>query len=455
MFVSYAQNFEDVMLWRAFFDIEKGFYIDVGAQHPEIDSVSKAFYLRGWRGIHVEPIPEYAALLRQDRPDEQVFQAALGISSGLETIYAISNTGLSTGQSTVAERHKLESGFESMPLVVPRITLDDVFRSSQQTEIHWLKIDVEGSERAVLEGWKAASFRPWVIVVEATLPGSQIENHDLWEPLIVKRGYSCVYRDGLNRFYLADEHSTLKERFAYPPNVFDDASLAGIASAPWARLIISNYEQRLKSERTDFERRTFEAEQTHASVTADLCSKLNQRDSEITSLIQGLAMREADLREQISGLSARAIDLDKQLLAAQSAQQHLHDTLTSRQQVWEQREALLVQENQLTQYRLQVVYYSRSWRVTAPLRAFARLIRRILGKGGAGGERSLIHRSLSGSMQNPYASGSTIKSHGSDLRTAQNQSSESVAGEKELPPHAQRIYKQLKMAIAQKKKGQS
>ena len=64
-FVSYAQNFEDVMLWRAFSHIESGFYIDVGAQHPTIDSVSLAFYERGWTGIDIEPVPEYASLLRE------------------------------------------------------------------------------------------------------------------------------------------------------------------------------------------------------------------------------------------------------------------------------------------------------------------------------------------------------------------------------------------------------
>jgi hypothetical protein len=43
MFVSYAQNFEDVMLWRAFRDVEQGFYVDLGAQDPLVDSVSLAF----------------------------------------------------------------------------------------------------------------------------------------------------------------------------------------------------------------------------------------------------------------------------------------------------------------------------------------------------------------------------------------------------------------------------
>ena len=53
-FVSYAQNFEDVMLWRALSDVKQGHYIDIGAQDPVINSVSLAFYEAGWRGIHVE-----------------------------------------------------------------------------------------------------------------------------------------------------------------------------------------------------------------------------------------------------------------------------------------------------------------------------------------------------------------------------------------------------------------
>ena len=60
MIISYAQNFEDVLLWRALKQVRNGFYIDIGAQHPEHDSVSKLFYDHGWRGVHVEPTPRIA-----------------------------------------------------------------------------------------------------------------------------------------------------------------------------------------------------------------------------------------------------------------------------------------------------------------------------------------------------------------------------------------------------------
>jgi hypothetical protein len=53
--VSYAQNHEDVLLRRVFPDGTNGFYIDVGANDPVLDSVTKHFYDRGWHGINIEP----------------------------------------------------------------------------------------------------------------------------------------------------------------------------------------------------------------------------------------------------------------------------------------------------------------------------------------------------------------------------------------------------------------
>lgn len=77
MFISYAQNFEDVMLWRALKHVKDGFYIDVGAAWPDKDSVTKAFYERGWRGVNIEPNPEMWRVLSADRPRDLNLKVAL------------------------------------------------------------------------------------------------------------------------------------------------------------------------------------------------------------------------------------------------------------------------------------------------------------------------------------------------------------------------------------------
>ena len=57
--ISYAQNYEDVVLERCFKDVPAGFYIDVGAWDPLEHSVTHHFYERGWHGINIEPNPEF------------------------------------------------------------------------------------------------------------------------------------------------------------------------------------------------------------------------------------------------------------------------------------------------------------------------------------------------------------------------------------------------------------
>src|SRR5262245_52763945 len=219
--VSYAQNYEDVMLWRALRDVERGFYVDVGAADPQELSVTKVFYDRGWSGINVEPLDEYFEKLKKARPRDININAGAGREAGLRTLYAIAGTGLSTLDSDVAARQQL-AGWQACKAVVPVVTLTKILEYCAPPTIHFLKIDVEGAESEVLEGLDLHAFRPWIIVVEATAPSSQVSTRHSWENLVTERNYSFAYFDGLNCFYVADEMASLRARLAIPPNVFDE-----------------------------------------------------------------------------------------------------------------------------------------------------------------------------------------------------------------------------------------
>ncbi len=223
--ISYAQNFEDVMLWRALGHIKDGFYIDIGAQDPIVDSVSLTFYEQGWKGISVEATHFYASLLRLNRPHETIIQAAVNDRSGMITFYEIPDTGLSTGDYDVAETHRLK-GFNIVETVVPCITLSEVFAQVANKDVHWLKIDVEGMESNVLNSWGDSDIRPWVVIVESTFPNTKLETYSVWESTLLERGYDFVYFDGLSRYYVIIERQDIAKKFSTPPNIFDGFSIA-------------------------------------------------------------------------------------------------------------------------------------------------------------------------------------------------------------------------------------
>ena len=241
-FISYAQNFEDVMLWRALKHIDHGFYIDIGAQDPVIDSVSLAFYEHGWRGIHIEPTRQYSTKLREARPDEIVEQVAIASSEGLLKFYEFNDTGLSTADPEIAKRHQ-SAGFLAVVTEVPIASLDSILNRYIHMPVHWLKIDVEGLERNVLESWRSSSTRPWVLVIESTAPLTQVQCNVEWESLVLDKGYICAYFDGLNNFYVHRDHHELLASFNTPPNIFDAFVLSRSSSQPFYALIATKAEQ--------------------------------------------------------------------------------------------------------------------------------------------------------------------------------------------------------------------
>jgi FkbM family methyltransferase len=225
-FISYAQNLEDVMLWRALKHVNSGFYIDVGACDPVADSVTKAFYDAGWSGINVEPMARAFRGVAKARPRDINLQVAIDRTEGTRTIFSVDEgNGLSTGNTEYAEAYR-RSGRAVEEVRVPTRTLESVCREFAKGEIHFLKVDVEGSESEVLEGADFSKFRPWIVLVEATEPNTTRASHEAWEPILTGAGYAFRYFDGLNRFYVAEEKlAELSAAFDAPPNWFDHYQL--------------------------------------------------------------------------------------------------------------------------------------------------------------------------------------------------------------------------------------
>ncbi|MDQ0317364.1 FkbM family methyltransferase [Amorphus orientalis] len=217
---SFAQNFEDIYLWRALRDVEAGFYVDIGALHPVTDSVTKLFYDAGWSGLNVEPGSTYSELASARGRDINL-QVVVGEDVGDVSFLEVQNGG--EGLSHVAgQGADTVSAWPTVAMRRKSLRLADLLDDhAAGRTIHFLKIDVEGSEASVIRSADWSRHRPWILVVEATRPTTSQLCHDEWEPILIEAGYVRAFFDGLNMYYVRDESRHLLDAFDRPVSVLD------------------------------------------------------------------------------------------------------------------------------------------------------------------------------------------------------------------------------------------
>jgi FkbM family methyltransferase len=404
-FISYAQNGEDVILWRALKHIENGFYIDVGACDPEELSVTKAFYERGWSGVNIEPVREYHELCVKNRPRDKNINVAVTARSGLCRFMTVKGTGLSTTIDAFATEAS-DRGWDVEAQDMLALSLGDICSTLSIRDVHFLKIDVEGGERAVLEGADFEQVRPWIVLVEATEPLSTERSEHLWEHILLQAGYQRAFFDGVNLYYVAQEHSELIAALAAPPNALDDYKTVRMAEAEER---IAQLGAALEARGRDVaegqnERQAVEAvledlRQQYAAFTAAHEKTLAQRDLTIGDLRSEHAHQASSAAQRLAFTTRKLAQSRRSILELEErvhAQQHSLDAVTAlvgpdprtnqpavdlatvlkvrlddhaeRLEDLEARQRRLAAENaHVTKHRDDLLL-STSWRLSAPLR---------------------------------------------------------------------------------------
>jgi FkbM family methyltransferase len=293
--ISYAQNFEDVILRRVFRNRTSGFYIDVGAMDPTFESVTKFFYDQGWCGINIEPNESFFKKIVSERERDINLNIALGDREEVRTFYASNETGLSTFDESNRDR-LVQRGFEAKERPVQVTTLAAVCREHVDRPIDFLKVDCEGWEKQTLAGADWTQFRPTVVIVEATLPGIAVPAWSEWEPILIEDAkYDMVYFDGLNRFYLRRDSPGLRAHFSSPPNVFDGFTPHATVLAEQAGLSMTRERDSL------------------AAGIAQLEQQLRGTVAELNSLTERLEQAARD-SDRIAALERERHDLSQTLL---------------------------------------------------------------------------------------------------------------------------------------------
>jgi FkbM family methyltransferase len=217
--ISYAQNFEDLVLAGLLKSVSRGFYVDVGANHPELDSVTKIFYDKGWSGINVEPNETLHQLLVAARPRDINVKAGLSSQPGVLSLRIYEGLdGLSTMSHETQSVHaaaRPDAAFRDVQIDVTCLA-DLLAEHRRAGDIHMLKVDVEGLELEVLLGNDWRRFRPWVLCLERNQDQARRE---AILALLRAHAYSPVFYDGINDFLVAEEQMQIWNDFSYARDV--------------------------------------------------------------------------------------------------------------------------------------------------------------------------------------------------------------------------------------------
>jgi FkbM family methyltransferase len=222
MFVSYGHNFEDVLLNRAFRDVENGFYVDIGAGDAKHGNVSYGFYERGWSGVNVEPGPKFDTL-PVHRPRDINVRTAIGEYDGeISFFFHPEHPSTSTLISELGPQYE-DKVRDRVEMRVPVMTMARLVKEHVgDRHVHFLKVDVEGSEAALFRSCDWTKFRPEIIVAEGTKPYTNTPVYHEWADLLTSADYLRAYFDGVNVWFVRKESAHLLPCFAIPVNQNDE-----------------------------------------------------------------------------------------------------------------------------------------------------------------------------------------------------------------------------------------
>jgi len=206
---SFSQKGEDLIIDKYFKHKKKGFYIDVGSFHPQMNSNTKFFYDRGWHGINIEPNPTRIKLFLQERKRDRNLNIGIGTTTKRALFYEFEAKGLSTFSKEEADS-LLKIGYKLRKKNrIQMYQLREIMEKHVKSAVDFITIDAEGSDLDVLKSNDWGKYRPKLLCVETLdfidlLTSTKENSHekDMITDYLFKKSYKEYFSNGLNTLYI-------------------------------------------------------------------------------------------------------------------------------------------------------------------------------------------------------------------------------------------------------------
>ena len=167
------KNSEDLEEWlvRDFFQDERGgVFVDVGANHHEMNS--NTYFLEtalGWSGVAIEPQTRFAAGYAQFRPRTMFVPLFVSdVSNSQAILYVPKSPANHLGLvASVSRDFTAQYDNEITPTPTTTTTLNDALDRLGVTKVDFLSMDIELAEPKALAGFSIGRFRPRLVCIEA------------------------------------------------------------------------------------------------------------------------------------------------------------------------------------------------------------------------------------------------------------------------------------------------
>lgn len=203
---TFAQHGDDIVVLIIFgmIGINRPSYLDIGANDPIKNSNTWLFYMRGSRGINVEPNPRFVESFKIQRPEDINLSVGVAGQPGTLTYHVFGErSGLNTFDAERARRIEANGAFKvRRTLQIPVLTVNEIIdKYSPEKFPDYLSIDVEGLDYDILTTINYERSSPKVICVE----GNSTQERQKMTAFLESRGYVLYFRIGANLIFLREQ----------------------------------------------------------------------------------------------------------------------------------------------------------------------------------------------------------------------------------------------------------
>ena len=159
---SYSFGGCDLLIDYIFKSRKKGFYLDVGCQHPVSNNNTYLLNRRGWNGLNIDLDPKNIRLFNLERPNDINICKCISSDNAIKDLFFF-HPG-SPINSLEKKTIKNKSNF--LLKKVNTYTLNSVLEDNNIQNIDYFNLDVEGHEIDVLKNFNIKLYKPKVVSVE-------------------------------------------------------------------------------------------------------------------------------------------------------------------------------------------------------------------------------------------------------------------------------------------------